>query len=416
MPRSRSSRRCFGRREVQAVRRVLALPPAGADSHERPAAGQHVEGGGGLGGDARRPERHRRDQRARARGRCRARRPRPSVTHGSGIEVQARSTCGIWMRWSITDSPAKPASSAARATPLSQASGILAPREPAHLEHHLEPLRRAPLLPDQGRLRRRRLARPARPRGHVCTTSQPSSSSCGTSARCRLSWAASVGAGTGRSRAELRRRHSPSGVSITTTTAGSPTSRARASQRRRRSSSVPRVSTTVVRPATGAGGHHALEQVEGVAGGVEVVRPAADHAAERVGGDDLVAAVAVVRPRGLSRAGRADQDDERRVGKCHPPTMAEPGRTRWCWRAEVAASPRGRLFGLAGRAGFAAGRGGPMLRATAAGDGVLLAGAGTGSGSATSLSASVWTCRFDGVNVAGPCRSGRRRTFDTTCR
>ena len=47
----------------------------------------------------------------------------PSATHGSGIGSHARPTCGIWIRWSIRESPANPASSAARAIPRSQVIG-----------------------------------------------------------------------------------------------------------------------------------------------------------------------------------------------------------------------------------------------------------------------------------------------------
>ncbi len=52
---------------------VLALPPAGADADERPTAGEHVERGRGLGGDAGRPVGHRRAPACRAAARCRAR-------------------------------------------------------------------------------------------------------------------------------------------------------------------------------------------------------------------------------------------------------------------------------------------------------------------------------------------------------
>ena len=53
-----------GRRERDPVRRVLAVPPAGADAEERPTAGERVEGGRGLGGDPGRAEGDRRAQRA----------------------------------------------------------------------------------------------------------------------------------------------------------------------------------------------------------------------------------------------------------------------------------------------------------------------------------------------------------------
>ena len=48
---------------------------------------------------------------------------RPRVTHGSGIGSHARSTWGIWMRWSISAMPAKPCWSAARAIERSQPAG-----------------------------------------------------------------------------------------------------------------------------------------------------------------------------------------------------------------------------------------------------------------------------------------------------
>ena len=266
MPRSRSSRRCCGGREGQAVRRVLALPPAGADSHERPAAGQHVEGGGGLGGDAGRPERHRRDQRAQLEaGAEPGHRARGSPT-ARGSSAQARSTCGIWMRWSITDKPGEAGLVGGPRHAAQPGQRILAPREPAHLQHHLEPLRRsAASSADAGHGSRRDSARAAGSSARtVCTTSQPSSSSCGTSARCRLSWAASVGAGTGRSRAALRRRHSASGVSITHDHGGQPDLSG---------PGQPAPPPVLVgaegvddggQPAAGAGGDHAFEQVEGV--------------------------------------------------------------------------------------------------------------------------------------------------------
>ena len=47
----------------------------------------------------------------------------PSETHGSGIGSQARSTWGIWIRWSISASPPKPASSAASAIDRSHPAG-----------------------------------------------------------------------------------------------------------------------------------------------------------------------------------------------------------------------------------------------------------------------------------------------------
>ena len=51
----------------------------------------------------------------------------PRVTQGSGIGSQARSTCGIWIRWSIRASPANPYASAARARSTSQFVGSPSP-------------------------------------------------------------------------------------------------------------------------------------------------------------------------------------------------------------------------------------------------------------------------------------------------
>ena len=155
----------------------------------------------------------------------------PRVTHGSGIEVPGpvhlRDLDEVVHHRRARRSRPRRRPGRRR---VSQASGILAPREPAHLQHHLEPLRACAGRPDAGRCSRRGGASwahgPSRARPRARRPS-PRASSCGTSARCRLSWPASVGAGTGRSRAALRRRHSASGVSITTATAGSPTSRAR---------------------------------------------------------------------------------------------------------------------------------------------------------------------------------------------
>ena len=63
------------------------------------------------------------------------------MTQGSGIGSQARSTWGIWIRWSISARPSKPISSAVMRQVSQPASGILfRPREIANLEHDLQPL------------------------------------------------------------------------------------------------------------------------------------------------------------------------------------------------------------------------------------------------------------------------------------
>ena len=100
---------------------VPTIPAPIAD--ERPAPGQRGQGGGGLRRDPRPDGTSPACTGCRAAARCRAPAIAPSVTHGSGIGSHARPTWGIWIRWSISASPANPASSAARATPRSQASG-----------------------------------------------------------------------------------------------------------------------------------------------------------------------------------------------------------------------------------------------------------------------------------------------------
>ena len=150
----------------------------------------------------------------------------PSVTHGSGIGDHARSTCGIWMRWSISASPEKPARSAALATSVSQASGSSPQGNRLSWRTTFSPwevrrsLRRGSCDspgPRPGCIAlagRSRCARRPSPRRRAGPRAR----------RCRLSCPARTGAGTGPSRAALRRRQAASGVSSTTATAGSPAS------------------------------------------------------------------------------------------------------------------------------------------------------------------------------------------------
>ena len=95
--------------------------------------------------------------------------------------------------------------------------------------------------------------------------------------------------------------------------------------------------------ASQPGGHDRLQEGERVRRGVQVVRAAADHAAQRVGGDDLLAAVAPLGPGGLARAGGADEDDERGVGEA---SGAQPN-SSVSGSAEVCSS--GRDHGVTGR-------------------------------------------------------------------
>ena len=172
----------------------------------------------------------------------------PRVTHGSGIGSHARPTCGTWIRWSISARPAKPDSSAARAMPVSQASG-----SSPHGKRDTWRTARRPRL--EVRSVAVLLAGASGAGSAVVasattgtTRSQPSASRVGRTSRTDRSCPASAGAGTGRSRAALRRRHSASGVSSSTATAGSPAARAAASHDCRLPGSRPSVSTTVVRP------------------------------------------------------------------------------------------------------------------------------------------------------------------------
>ena len=174
----------------------------------------------------------------------------PSVTHGSGIGSHARPTCGIWTRWSIRAMPASPACSAAATMSRSHVS-----RSPSAGKcESWSTTPRRPVRP-AGDVVARATASPAAAgassgasSGATRTTCHPSPSSRSTVDTTAASWLVRTRAGTGRSRAELRERHTPAGVSRTTATAGRPAARAAASQPRRRDTSVPSVSTTVVRP------------------------------------------------------------------------------------------------------------------------------------------------------------------------
>ena len=107
-PISSRSSRSAGRRERQPERRVLALPPAGPDPAERPAAGERVQGGDRLGDDAGRAEGHRRDTGCRAAAGCPGRRAGRGSPRAPGSAPRPVPTWGIWIRWSISASPAKP--------------------------------------------------------------------------------------------------------------------------------------------------------------------------------------------------------------------------------------------------------------------------------------------------------------------
>ena len=152
----------------------------------------------------------------------------PSVTHGSGIGSQARPTWGIWIRWSISAIPCRPASAAARATEASQCAG------PAGSSPHgnRESCSTRPIRTGRWRCSPAAIFAPGVCEGSgwavraLITRSHPSPPISATAVRIRRSWASSTGAGTGRSRARLRRRHSGGSVSNSTATAGMPLPRA----------------------------------------------------------------------------------------------------------------------------------------------------------------------------------------------
>ena len=265
-----------------------------------------------------RPERHRRAPACRAAGRCRGRRAGPSVTHGSGIGSQARPTCGIWIRWSISASPAKPASSAAqRRSPRSQAGRVLAPREARDLQHDLEPCdgRGSPVGRRRGLRGVGAAARARRGRRTVRRRSQPSSSRLRGPSRNARSWSV-----------EHRRRHGP--VARRRCGAGTPRPGCRR-RRRRRAARRPgavqpaRAPSGVQaervhdggQPAAEPGGDDRVEQGEGVGRRVQVVRgrcrprrAGRRRRRPRRGGSAR-------RPHGLARPRGADEDHERGIGQ-----------------------------------------------------------------------------------------------------
>ncbi len=298
-PSTRSSR-SPARRKGQAERRVLALPPAGADADEGPAAGERVEGGRGLGGDARRAERHRRDQGAELETGVQAgqqpeghprlgdRLPRPAdlrdldqVVHQRepgeprlvGREGDVRAATPPGPRPTGTGRPgARPPAPGSCADP--GLTGSCASRRALARPQAHDPARARPWTTSQPSVSSSSATRP-----HPLELAGQRRGGDGPVARGVAAAALGVG---GR---EDRDHGRQSGLAR----GGQPAVR--------RSASSPRVSTTVVRPRPSRAATIGLQQGERVGGGVEVVRPAADHAAQRVGGDDLLAAVARPRPR-----------------------------------------------------------------------------------------------------------------------
>ena len=232
-----------GRRERQPEAEVLALPPAGADPDERPASRDHVEGGRRLGGDPRRPERHRGDQRAE---------PQAGVEPGEQAERHPRLRDRLPGGADLRDLDQVVHQRQAREAGLVGGQRDVRAARPRGRRPRGSARPGAPRRGRRG-ARGRAPARPPRPVPPRCPPPRrpgpsPRPRAPPAPAGSRGPAAVSTRAGTGRSRSALRRRHTSAGVSNATTTADSPCRRARSSHPVRRTSSRPSVSTTVVSP------------------------------------------------------------------------------------------------------------------------------------------------------------------------
>ncbi len=262
----------------------------------------------------------------------------PSATHGSGIGSHARPTWGIWIRWSISASPANPASSAARATSRSQASGSSphGNRETCSTTSTPVDAVRSPPAGTAPAVGAGGVEEPGDGSAVTGTTrSHPSSATSSATARARASWPASTVAGSGRSRAALRRRHSSSGVSRQ--------HQHRGQARRPRGREPPAAPGGVEaegvdhgrQPPAQPGRDDRLEQGERVGGRVQVVGPAAHDTAQGVGRDDLLR-------RGSAAPPRSTCPTRRRR-----PARPAPGRGATCGQSarsrSAGAGSRGRV-------------------------------------------------------------------------
>ena len=301
-------------RERQPEAGVLALPPAGADA--RRTRGRRRARRASPPPSRSRPA-GRKDtgvQSVPSRSPVPSAARWPSVTHGSGIGSQARPTCGIWMRWSISARPAKPAASAASATSRSQVAGSSphGKRETWSTTSTPMDVRRSVAAAGTGAggggtasavdghrvddvpalVRQGGLDVPHRPQlpGQHRRRDRPVASGVAATA---------LGLRGGQQHRHGRQPGGPARGQP-----GQPPGGIGAEGVHHRA-----------QPAAQPGGHDRLQQGERVRRGVQVVRAAADHAAQRVGGDDLLAAVALLGPGGLARAGGADEDDQRGVGE-----------------------------------------------------------------------------------------------------
>ena len=257
--------------------------------------------------------------------RCRGRRRARASPRARGSAATPEPTCGIWIRWSINASPANPASSAASAIARTHPPGS----SPQGNRDSWSTTRGPP--GGEGDRVRSTTARRAgvslrwgtpslgeeESQDTTSTWSQPSASSPAETAAARRTWSARTFAGTGRSRSALRRRHSWPGVSRATATAGSPAARAASRHAVRRPASRPSVSTTVVRPRPMRAATMRSRRSKASAEASRSAGPEPTTSRRCVGGDDLDAAVATGRPRGLARSRGADEDDDGGIWQGH---------------------------------------------------------------------------------------------------
>ena len=283
---------------------------------------------------------------------CRGRPPGRGSPTAPGSAPRPGPTWGIWIRWSISASPAKPGlvggqghRRAARPPgPRPRGTGTAGARPRARGRRCAG----ADAVPDRGvgRSARRSTGGAPAPDDHLDAV--PALGVQRRADRRRRGVAARPGPAPapGRSRR---------GVAAPALVAGRVEQdgdrRQPGCARPRRASAIRRVGVQAEgvddggQPAAEPGGDDAFEQVEGVGRGVEVVRAAADDAAQVVGGHDLRAAVARGGPGGLARPRRRRRG--RRVrdragarsgfwqGRCvsrRRTGRARPGRRRQEWR------------------------------------------------------------------------------------
>ena len=158
-----------------------------------------------------------------------------------------------------------------------------------------------------------------------------------------FSCSASTRAGTGRSRAALRRRHRAGGSVEGDRDGAEPVPPGEGEQRPAPLLVEPEGVDDGGEAAAQPAGHDQVEQCERLGRGVEVVASAADQAAQVVRGDDLGRPVPLLRPRGLAGGRRPDQHDESRVGQRPPRRLRHTGEcVRACASRARQSTPRRR--------------------------------------------------------------------------